>query len=65
MTVGRRMAAPFGRGGFFSSPAVAFGNVYAARDDGTVYAFDERTGTLFVVSGSGAGVQMIVNAGPH
>ena len=30
-----------------------------------VLAFDERTGTLFVVSGSGAGVQMIVNAGPH
>jgi outer membrane protein assembly factor BamB len=38
--------APFGRGGFFSSPAVAFGRVYAARDDGTVYAFDERTGKV-------------------
>jgi outer membrane protein assembly factor BamB len=37
---------PFGRGGFFSSPAVAFGNVYAARDDGTVYAFDEETGKV-------------------
>jgi outer membrane protein assembly factor BamB len=38
--------APYGRGGFFSSPAVAFGNVYAARDDGTVYAFDEKTGKV-------------------
>jgi len=37
---------PFGRGGFFSSPAVAFGRVYAARDDGTVYAFDEKTGKV-------------------
>ncbi len=36
--------APFGDGGFYSSPAIAFENVYAARDDGTVYAFDERTG---------------------
>jgi outer membrane protein assembly factor BamB len=38
--------APFGSGGFFSSPAIAFGNVYAARDDGTVYAFDEATGKV-------------------
>jgi len=37
---------PFGRGGFFSSPAIAFGRVYAARDDGTVYAFDEKTGKI-------------------
>jgi len=37
---------PFGRGGFFSSPAVAFGSVFAARDDGTVYAFDEETGKV-------------------
>jgi outer membrane protein assembly factor BamB len=37
---------PFGEGGFYSSPAVAFGRVYAARDDGTVYAFDERTGKI-------------------
>ncbi|HEY5816379.1 MAG TPA: PQQ-binding-like beta-propeller repeat protein [Solirubrobacterales bacterium] len=37
---------PFGRGGFYSSPAIAFGHVYAARDDGTVYAFDERTGKV-------------------
>ena len=37
---------PFGRGGFFSSPAIAFGSVYAARDDGTVYAFDEKTGKV-------------------
>ncbi|MDR3662929.1 MAG: hypothetical protein P4L86_21510 [Mycobacterium sp.] len=29
-----------------------------------VLAFDERTGTLFVVSGSGAGVQTIATAGP-
>jgi outer membrane protein assembly factor BamB len=38
--------APFGQGGFFSSPAIAFGKVYAARDDGTVYAFDEKTGKV-------------------
>ncbi len=37
---------PFGSGGFFSSPAIAFGHVYAARDDGTVYAFDEDTGKV-------------------
>ena len=37
---------PFGEGGFFSSPAIAFGRVYAARDDGTVYAFDEKTGKV-------------------
>ena len=37
---------PFGEGGFFSSPAVAFGRVYAGRDDGTIYAFDERTGRV-------------------
>jgi outer membrane protein assembly factor BamB len=37
---------PYGKGGFFSSPAIAFGNVYAARDDGTVYAFDEATGKV-------------------
>ncbi|HEX3239310.1 MAG TPA: PQQ-binding-like beta-propeller repeat protein [Solirubrobacterales bacterium] len=38
--------APFGRGGFFSSPAIGFGNVYAARDDGIVYAFDEQSGKV-------------------
>jgi outer membrane protein assembly factor BamB len=38
--------APFGRGGFFSSPAIGFGKVYAARDDGTVYAFDEKSGKV-------------------
>ena len=37
---------PYGRGGFFSSPAIGFGRVYAGRDDGTVYAFDERTGEV-------------------
>jgi outer membrane protein assembly factor BamB len=37
---------PFGSGGFYSSPAIAFGHVYAARDDGTVYAFDEKTGKV-------------------
>jgi outer membrane protein assembly factor BamB len=36
--------APFGQGGFFSSPAVAFGRVFAARDDGTVFAFDLKSG---------------------
>ena len=38
--------APFGKGGFFSSPAIAFGHVYAARDDGIVYGFDEKTGKV-------------------
>jgi outer membrane protein assembly factor BamB len=38
--------APFGRGGFYSSPAIAFGHVYAARDDGTVFAFDRKTGKV-------------------
>lgn len=37
---------PFGNGGFYSSPAIAFGHVYAARDDGTVYAFDLKTGKV-------------------
>src|SRR6476646_10439815 len=27
-------APPYGRGGFYSSPAIGFGHVYAARDDG-------------------------------
>jgi outer membrane protein assembly factor BamB len=39
-------AKPFGRGGFYSSPAVAFGRVFAARDDGTAYAFDQGTGKV-------------------
>lgn len=38
--------APFGRGGFFSSPGVGFGQVFAGRDDGTVYGFDEKTGKV-------------------
>ena len=38
--------APGGKGGFFSSPAIAFGRVFAARDDGTVFAFDEKTGKV-------------------
>jgi outer membrane protein assembly factor BamB len=38
--------APFGRGGFYSSPAIGFGHVYAARDDGTVFAFDRKTGKI-------------------
>jgi outer membrane protein assembly factor BamB len=37
---------PFGDGGFYSSPAIEFGRVYAARDDGTVYAFDEKSGRV-------------------
>jgi outer membrane protein assembly factor BamB len=37
---------PFGEGGFFSSPAIAFGRVYAGRDDGMIYAFDEETGKV-------------------
>ncbi len=39
-------APPFGKGGFYSSPAVAFGHAYAARDDGTIFAFDEATGKI-------------------
>jgi len=31
---------PGGGGGFFSSPAIAFGKLFEARDDGTVYALD-------------------------
>lgn len=45
---------PFGRGGFFSSPAIAFGKVFAARDDGTV--FDERSGKLAWSFDTGAAV---------
>ncbi|MGH2938768.1 MAG: PQQ-binding-like beta-propeller repeat protein [Solirubrobacterales bacterium] len=37
---------PFGKGGFYSSPAIAFGHVYAARDDGVVFAFDRRSGKI-------------------
>jgi outer membrane protein assembly factor BamB len=37
---------PHGEGGFFSSPAIAFGRVYAGRDDGTIYAFDEKSGEV-------------------
>ncbi len=38
--------APYGSGGFFSSPAIGFGKVYAGRDDGSVYGFDEKTGKV-------------------
>src|SRR6185312_10650213 len=41
--------APGGTGGFFSSPAIAFGNVYAGRDDGTVY-IGSYDGTLFALN---------------
>lgn len=37
---------PFGKGGFYSSPAIAFGHVYAARDDGVVFAFDRGSGKV-------------------
>jgi outer membrane protein assembly factor BamB len=37
---------PFGKGGFYSSPALAFGRAYAARDDRTVFAFDLRSGRV-------------------
>ena len=40
------VVAPGGDGGFYSSPAIGFGNVYAGRDDGTVYAFDQKTGKV-------------------
>ena len=35
-----------GKGGFFSSPAVAFGHVYAVREDGLVLSFDEKSGHI-------------------
>jgi outer membrane protein assembly factor BamB len=35
---------PYGEGGFYSSPAIGFDHAYAARDDGTVFAFDLRDG---------------------
>jgi outer membrane protein assembly factor BamB len=38
--------APGGKGGFYSSPAIAFGHVFAARDDGVVFAFDRKTGKI-------------------
>jgi outer membrane protein assembly factor BamB len=38
--------APFGKGGFYSSPAIAFGYVFAARDDGVVFAFDQKSGKI-------------------
>jgi outer membrane protein assembly factor BamB len=38
--------APGGNGGFYSSPAIAFGHVYAARDDGVVFAFDRGSGKV-------------------
>ena len=46
---------PGGKGGFYSSPSIAFGHVYEARDDGTVYALDQGSGKLdwhFVTSNS-------------
>jgi outer membrane protein assembly factor BamB len=48
--------APFGRGGFYSSPAIAFGHVYAARDDGTVFAFDRTSGKIAWSFPTGAAV---------
>ena len=38
--------APGGDGGFYSSPAIAFGRVFEARDDGTIYALDAETGKV-------------------
>jgi outer membrane protein assembly factor BamB len=38
--------APGGEGGFYSSPSIAFGHVYAARDDGVVFAFDRISGKI-------------------
>jgi outer membrane protein assembly factor BamB len=34
------------RGAFPASPAIAFDHVYALRDDGTVFAVEEKTGTV-------------------
>ena len=62
----RRGSPPYGRGGFFSSPAIAFGHVYAARDDGTVFGLrrtnrqgrlvlpDRRPGLRLAGAGAGA-----------
>jgi outer membrane protein assembly factor BamB len=36
----------FAAGNFYSTPAVAFGRVYAGNTDGKVYSFGSRTGTL-------------------
>ena len=33
-------------GAFYSTPAVAFGRVYAGNNDGRVYSYDQRDGTL-------------------
>ncbi len=38
--------APGGEGGFYSTPALAYGLAYAARDDGVVFAFDQATGKV-------------------
>ena len=35
-----------GEGGFFLAPAVAFGHVYAARDDGAVVALNQKSGEI-------------------
>jgi outer membrane protein assembly factor BamB len=35
-----------GGSGFSASPAVAFGNVYAMRDDGVVFALNEKSGKI-------------------
>lgn len=35
---------PGGSGGFYSSPALAAGKLFIGRDDGAVFALDERTG---------------------
>jgi outer membrane protein assembly factor BamB len=36
----------FGHGRFYSTPAVAFGRVYAGNADDKVYSFDEKTGEI-------------------
>jgi outer membrane protein assembly factor BamB len=41
------LGASFGRTGrFYSTPAVAFGRVYAGNADGRVYSFEQRSGDL-------------------
>ena len=63
---------PFGlgSGGFYATPSVAFGRVYAGNTDGSVYSFSERDGALAWRTGTGsyvyssAAVDTIPGLGP-
>jgi outer membrane protein assembly factor BamB len=47
-------------GAFYSTPAVAFGRVYAGNNDGRIYSFDAKTGELAWTQSTGG----YVYAGP-